>query len=252
MIITHTQVDAKSKKELEDALAKIMLSGLSDTEQLAKAKQLIQDFNDNLKDATKRRIAQENKKWLHYQESSWEEAFFIITPDDIPRRNIPHLAQNLAHRARVASNLQFDKIAGDFYKDIYWVFDRYSSDNEYSISDAETDINIAMGRNSNLTKTIINTLRSSVGRIQNVMEAEIAGFEYFYFVHTAPERPFCQIFDKNTLHKEEWEALDDMDVSKMYNLGYKGLGNGQGLPILSSGGGFNCKGDMRPVNKFRR
>jgi hypothetical protein len=245
MRTTHTVINDNAQRALERQLKKLLESDLSERQINLKARQLVKEFNENKKNFTKWYLA-DNNKWIRYLDSS---EFEIIFPDSTPSRNIPILGQGLLEKSRVSTELQFDKIAGRFYEDLKFIFDDYKNNNDYSLENAGDDIEIAMGANNNLSGTIVRTMFDSADRIKNIADGEVAGYDYFHFIHTAPERPFCQLFDDMILHKNDWLALDKKYIGQIFGLKYKGLGNGQGMPILSSGGGFNCRGDMRPVSE---
>ena len=245
MQTTYTGVDDKAQRALEKQLKKLLESGLSDRQINLKAKQLVKEFNENKKNFTKKAL-NENNKWIRYLDNS---EFEIIFPDGTSSHDIPILGETLLEKNRISTDLQFDKIAGRFYEDLKWIFDDYKNDKDYNLEQAGTDIELAMGKNNNLSRTIVNTMFDTADRIKNIAEGEIAGYNYFHFIHTAPERPFCQLFDDVILHKDDWMKLDKMPLGQMFNLGYSKQGNGQGMPILSGGGGFNCRGDMRPVSE---
>jgi len=249
--ITINGIDNASAERLKKKLLELSKLDISDAQKKQRAKKIIKEYNNLVKSTTFETFERQNEKWVKVDTSGDDLEAEIIVPASASERDIPYVALTQLEKTIYSNKIQFDKIAGNLYKDVSFVFDNWFIDGDYGFKDLEDDMSIALGSHRNYAKTITNTFFSSVDRVRNVADGEVAGYNWFHFKHTVPERPFCQLFDDIILHKDDWEKLDDIiiDLPITNEIRYKGKGNGQDLPILSSGGGFNCKGDMRPVSK---
>lgn len=183
----------------------------------------------------------------------------IVEPEEIVKKNIPYVAKTVQQKTDAANNLNMNRIVGQLYKDsiklrdvskkLQNVFEDYRT-KDVSSAQLTQNLRDALGKFENYANTISNTYMACIERNQHVARGESLGLEYFQFAHTSPERPFCKQFANIILHKEVWVKLDTMDLGiEGMKAGVLGNGQGEDLPILASGGGFNCKGDMRPVTK---
>ena len=251
MRITINGIDNASAERLKKKLLELSKLDISDAQKKQRAKKIIKEYNNLVKSTTFETFERQNEKWVKVDTSGDDLEAEIIVPASASERDIPYVALTQLEKTIYSNKIQFDKIAGNLYKDVSFVFDNWFIDGDYGFKDLEDDMSIALGSHRNYAKTITNTFFSSVDRVRNVADGEVAGYNWFHFKHTVPERPFCQLFDDIILHKDDWEKLDDIiiDLPITNEIRYKGKGNGQDLPILSSGGGFNCRGDMRPVSK---
>lgn len=86
-------------------------------------------------------------------------------------------------------------------------------------------------------KTELNTALMSFNRAVQARKAEELGFDLF--IYTGPDdnvtRPFCEELLERDPPIYTIEEINAMD-------------NGQDLPVLISGGGYNCRHDWRPIS----
>lgn len=90
---------------------------------------------------------------------------------------------------------------------------------------------------SSTLQTELDTMRAGFSRTVTVTKAQELGLESFEYM--GPDdvitRPFCQ------------HLLEDRDPP-IYTIDeIEAMDNGQGLPVLQYGGGYNCRHDWRPV-----
>jgi len=89
---------------------------------------------------------------------------------------------------------------------------------------------------SNL-ETEINTALMAFNRTVTTSKAQSLGFDLF--IYLGPEdditRPFCEDLLQEDPAIYTIEEIQDMD-------------NGQGLPVLQYGGGYNCRHQWRPIS----
>lgn len=87
------------------------------------------------------------------------------------------------------------------------------------------------GKAERHARTIARTALGAFDRADTVRQANLAGVRYMRYVGPPASRDFCQHHLRKTYTVEE----------------IKRLNNGQGLPVLYYGGGWNCRHTWEPV-----
>lgn len=89
-------------------------------------------------------------------------------------------------------------------------------------------------------KTELNTAIMTFNRTVTVSKSQELGFDLFLYIGPDDKitRPFChEVLSKSP----PIYTIDEID----------GMDNGQGLPVFSAGGGYNCRHHWRPVSEER-
>ena len=155
------------------------------------------------------------------------------------------VSQQLANglQSKISENL--NKIGNRLITQMQFNVNDFRSGN-IDFNNFQQNIDINVRTFQNLVLGVRSNTQYSMRRIGGISEAEMQGLKHIKFWHTEPQRPFCQVFDGIILSIEDAIKIDDyyFDIHTV-----KGSGNGQGLPFLSNGGGYNCKGNMRGVSE---
>ena len=256
------------EKEMVEEIKKLFAAGMTVEEFNANAKGIIIRQTNEIKDKTIKSIAEENKDWIKFHKKGkgdYEPELIVPKMVKIPVGNskyeeiatrIPYTAKKKAEKINVIETLNMDKIAGRFYGDVKNIFMEWL-DRGLTRQDLEIDTTNALTVYGNHTKTILRTLKRSLLNLEKLARGEMIGLDYIYFEHGSPCRKFCKYFEWFVMHKEVWNELDNINIEEELgiDIGYSGRqehshrGNGQGLPIIFSGGGFNCKGSMNSTNR---
>ncbi len=113
-------------------------------------------------------------------------------------------------------------------------------------------LNTQTGRTASNIRTELNTAFSSFNRAATVLKAVDLFGPNPRFIYLGPDdkvtRPFCdQVLAGNV--SSEFGNVPDREIP-IYSLSeINQLNNGQSLSVLTSGGGFNCRHDWRPVTE---
>jgi|GEM_PF-6652582 len=141
-----------------------------------------------------------------------------------------------AERAAVASvlsigNTRLATIGGKVYNRILGEIERSIVE---GVNGKEIEARVARSvqRAAPHVQTIVRTGQAAFDRLETVTEAQRLGYTHLRMVGPPPDRIFC----RKHYHKEySIEEIKQMD-------------NGQGLPVLTHVGGFNCVHDWEPVH----
>lgn len=138
--------------------------------------------------------------------------------------------------------------------DVFDSFKPYYANTKSGLREGINEIFIDAIKKGELTKTIKNRLELKIGRYRNYAETitrtAIRGFdvlattldedELMEYEYTGPpaERPFC----KHLL--DSGKTYIKAEIDKM--------NNGQGLPVFSYGGGWNCRHRFTATGRIRK
>lgn len=105
-------------------------------------------------------------------------------------------------------------------------------------------IDTADGRIAGNIETELNTALMSYNRALHVSKAEEYGLDLFLYIGPDDKitRPFCSDVLSGDVQRIEPRDAPIYTIDEI-----ESMDNGQGLPVITSGGGFNCRHHWRPI-----
>ena len=136
------------------------------------------------------------------------------------------------------TRLNLDKLGGKFAQDLQHTYKEIllkgmdEKQIRAAISKATIRVNETYLGYNNRIRTLSRTLSHSIDNLLNFNNAQKAGFEHFQYIgNPVPERQFCKEHLNKTYHIDDIKKMD----------------NGQGVSVIASAGGYNCRHMWVPV-----
>lgn len=230
-------------RRMQAELDGLMLRSLSAPVYALQVEAVVKKYSGKLANEEIKRLLIKNRKWLFKADLNLKGLLETADAVQFARENsLPPVARRCFMQALKQTKLSFDKLgttlAGRYaeaYKTI--INEGYSMAQIGEIIEKHTvrgltalPYVVATGFESvdsyrNRVRTLSNTLAQGVHQLDSMQEAERAGITRFlYSGNSVPERPFCVEHYGNTYTLDEIMLMD----------------NGQGLDVLTYGGGYNC------------
>jgi len=111
--------------------------------------------------------------------------------------------------------------------------------------DIDQLINPVTNRIDGVLVTEVNTLFAGFSQTVNIKKAEDLGLDIFQYI--GPEDDLARDFCRDILTNKDPAIYSIQEIQEIENSG----GNGQGLPILQYGGGYNCRHSFAPISRDR-
>ena len=113
-----------------------------------------------------------------------------------------------------------------------------------SVPDLDEIIDSADGRIAGNIETELNTALMSYNRALHANKAEEYGLDLFLYIGPDDKitRPFC-----SDVLSGDVQGVEPRDAPVYTKDEIESMNNGQDLPVITSGGGFNCRHHWRPI-----